>query len=266
MQSKRQLIDEADGPGWITTFADLMTLLLVFFILLFSMSTLEPQDFDKTAQSITRALGKEFTGTNIIPLNDPMIEQPEDVIIPRDSLGDSLSNEDRALADLMRLQQRLQDALQLELNAVTDSIQQTVAQNSMGAWVEVGTPKDGKIRLTVDSAVMFDPGEIEVRRSMMPLLDTVLEIALDNPGYLLEIQGHTDDTLIESDRYPSHWELSVLRATSVLRFLIEGGLPEHRTRASGYGNTRPLVPNISEENRRINRRIEFILERSELPR
>lgn len=262
MSRKTQLLEENDGPGWITTFADLMTLLLVFFVLLFSMSSVENEAFEEAARSLNIALSRDSAPSSLIPLLEPAAETTR---IP-DPNEAAIINRDAELADQMRFQQALVDSINLELEEITQDLQGSLAESDMGSWVEIGTPLDGRLRLKVNAAVMFDPGSVEVRRSMMPLLDSILEVVLENPGFKLEVQGHTDDQPVDTDRFPSNWELSAFRATAVLRFLIEGGLAPQRVVASGYGDSMPLLPNTSEENRAVNRRLEFVLERAELPR
>lgn len=262
MSRKTQLLEENDGPGWITTFADLMTLLLVFFVLLFSMSSVEQEAFEEAARSLNVALSRDGAPSSLIPLLEPAAET---LRIP-DPNEPVIINRDAELADQMRFQQALVDSINVELQEMVQSLEGSLAEKDMGSWVEIGTPLDGKLTLKVNAAVMFDQGSVEIRRSMMPLLDSILEIVLENPAFKLEVQGHTDDQPVDSERFPSNWELSAFRATSVLRFLIEGGLPPQRVVASGYGDSMPLLPNTSDENRAANRRLEFVLERVELPR
>lgn len=258
---KQQMMEEADGPGWITTYADLMTLLLVFFVLLFSISTIEREAFEETARSLNIALSRE--ANSLIPLPE---RAPETTRIPEVEEHIVQYPTDAQLADQMRFQQALIDAANLELQEMVSELQDSLATTEAGSWVEIGSPKDGKLTLRVSGAVLFEAGSAEISRAMMPMLDSVLEIILANPGFKLEIQGHTDDIPISTVQFPSNWELSAVRATSVLRFLVDGGLPPTRVSATGYGDSMPLVPNSSEANRATNRRIEFVLERMELPR
>lgn len=262
MSRKVQLLEENDGPGWITTFADLMTLLLVFFVLLFSISSIEKEAFEETARSLNIALSRDSAPSSLIPLTEPAAETTR-IPDPNESI---IINRDAMLADQMRFQQALVDAINMELEEMIEELEGSLKESDMGSWVEIGTPLDGRLTLKVNAAVMFDQGSVEIRRSMMPLLDSVLEVVLNNPGFKLEIHGHTDDHPVDPERFPSNWELSAFRATAVLRFLIEGGLSPQRVVASGYGDSMPIVPNTTEENRAINRRIEFVLERMELPR
>ncbi len=262
MSRKTQLLEENDGPGWITTFADLMTLLLVFFVLLFSISSIEKEAFEEAARSLNIALSRDSAPSSLIPLLEPAAETTR---IP-DPNEPVIINRDAELADQMRFQQALVDSINLELEEIIQELEGSLRESDMGSWVEIGTPLDGRLTLKVNAAVMFDPGSVEIRRSMMPLLDSVLEVVLNNPGFKLEVHGHTDNQPVDPALFPSNWELSAFRATAVLRFLIEGGLSPQRVVASGYGDSMPLLPNDSEENRAANRRIEFVLERMELPR
>lgn len=262
MSRKTQLLEDNDNPSWITTFADLMTLLLVFFVLLFSISSIEKEAFEEAARSLNIALSRDSAPSSLIPLTEPAAETTR-VPDPNEPI---IINRDAELADQMQFQQALVDSINLELEEIIQELEGSLRESDMGSWVEIGTPLDGRLTLKVNAAVMFDPGSVEIRRSMMPLLDSVLEVVLNNPGFKLEIHGHTDNQPVDPTFFPSNWELSAFRATAVLRFLIEGGLSPQRVVASGYGDSMPLLPNDSEENRAANRRIEFVLERMELPR
>ena len=86
-------------------------------------------------------------------------------------------------------------------------------------------------------------------------------IAREYPEYTINIKGHTDDIPIATERFPSNWELSAVRATTVLKYLIGKGISARRLTATGYGDSDPLVPNTSDRNRAVNRRVEFVLEK-----
>ncbi|KAA0874027.1 OmpA/MotB family protein [Nitrincola tapanii] len=263
MSSRKQQLMDEEGPGWLTTYADLMTLLLVFFVLLFSVSNIEKEAFEQTARSLNIALSRDTALSSLIPLEAPApdtarIPELETPIIPYPT--------DAQLADEFRLRQALVDAANLELQDIVQDLESSLAHSEMGSWVEIGEPRDGRLTLRISGALLFEPGSAEIKRAMMPILDSLLELVLANPAYKLEVLGHTDNTPISTPIFPSNWELSAVRATTVLRFLIDGGLPPERASASGYADSLPLASNTTEAGRAANRRIEFVLEKKELPR
>nr|WP_269750523.1 OmpA family protein [Neptunomonas qingdaonensis] len=131
--------------------------------------------------------------------------------------------------------------------------------------VDIGEPRDGKIRIRVKGSVLFESGKAAFSRQMMPILDALLDKLEQNPEYKMGIQGHTDNVPIETTAFPSNWELSAIRATTVLRYLVRGGIDPERVTATGYGDALPIVPNDTVEQRSENRRIEFVLEKVSKP-
>jgi len=256
---RRELTDESGSPGWLMTYADLMTLLLVFFVLLFSMSNLEKERFADAMRSFQTAFQRAVSGApnSLVPLEhnvpttdstditDTILETPEER--PQSDQDSDADQEARAL--------------ELEWQQLTRDMQRAFELMQMQDAVEIGAPKDGKLSLRVKGAALFGSGSAEFNRAMLPMLDALLETLVINPGYKLEIQGHTDDIPISTAQFPSNWELSAVRATTVLRYMVDAGINPKRLTATGYGSSIPLVPNISSENRAINRRIEFVLEK-----
>jgi chemotaxis protein MotB len=117
--------------------------------------------------------------------------------------------------------------------------------------------------LRFQDSVLFEKSKADILSQTLGALKEIAKIlkTTDNP---IRIEGHTDDLPINTVKYPSNWELSTTRATNVLRFLIQEGLPGNRLSAVGYGEFRPLVPNDSEENRKKNRRVDLVLIRKDL--
>jgi chemotaxis protein MotB len=108
--------------------------------------------------------------------------------------------------------------------------------------------------------VLFDLGETGLKREMREILGDVADVLLKHPDRQVVVEGHTDDLPIRTATIPSNWELSALRATVVVKFFVEEkGLDPSRLSAAGYGEFQPLVPNVSEANRRMNRRVDVVI-------
>ena len=120
---------------------------------------------------------------------------------------------------------------------------------------------EGKIIIQVRGKVLFGSGSAVLNREAAPILDQIAEVINEYGEYNVNIKGHTDNVPIRTAAFPSNWELSAIRATNVLKFLIDRGIHPIRLTATGYGEVLPLVPNDSVENRAINRRVEFVLEK-----
>ncbi len=215
--------EELTAPGWMATYGDLMSLLLVFFILLVSFSTMEVVKFRQAMGSLKG--GESFFEPNSAT---SIIKRPSTTTMSGDEFLDAI-------------QEMAQD----------------LAQDDLDDNVEVFW--DGKgIRFVLQDEVLFTPGTAKLRPQFFRVIDSVLGVLKTFPVEELRIEGHTDNTPIRNERYPSNWELSVDRATSVLRYIESKSLYDaRRLVAVGFGEFRPTVPNDSAANKTKNRRVEI---------
>lgn len=241
-------LDDDEGPappdeGWKDTFADMSLLLLTFFILMVSMSTMEIVKF----QSVFGSIRDAFGGTPI-----------EAITSGGQSQSDGESTEDfDAIRDLQRIRAEILEAQRLAYNAIQSYISVNALESNMSATFD-----QGKVILTVPDSVLFDPGSERLRPEAEATLRNLLTIFLDQRETDINIMGYTDNSPIpDGARYTDNWELSALRAVNVLRWFVDAGIPVVRLTATGMGDLNPLYPNDSEENRARNRRVEFSLER-----
>ncbi len=260
--STRRLVEEDQDPGWMMTYADLMTLLLVFFVLLFSISTVKKEQFASTIRSFQLAIGE--SGGSLIPL-------PEELRAPAQTLPDVMSQPDSAVGsqpeaiipqpEVIKVPIVPEVDKDAPLKPVAQSLKDVFSAMGVKDAVEVGAPKNGKINIRVKGEVLFQSGDASFDRNMMPVLDGILETLESNADLVIDIQGHTDNVPIETTAFPSNWELSAVRATTVLRYLVRGGINPERLTATGYGDALPIASNNTLEGRAENRRIEFVLEK-----
>ena len=120
---------------------------------------------------------------------------------------------------------------------------------------------DGKIIVSIKGKALFNSGSAALNPTAVFIFDEIIQILDDYPEYNINIKGHTDDIPISTMIFPSNWELSAVRATTVLKYLVSKGVAPQRLTATGYGQVMPLMPNTTEENRAQNRRVEFVLEK-----
>jgi chemotaxis protein MotB len=120
---------------------------------------------------------------------------------------------------------------------------------------------DGKVIVSVKGKALFNSGSASLNSTAISIFDEIIQILDDYPEYNINIKGHTDNIPISTDIFPSNWELSAVRATTVLKYLVSKGVDPKRLTATGFGEIMPLVPNNSESNRAKNRRVEFVLEK-----
>lgn len=224
-------------PGWMATFADMMTLLLCFFVLLLSFANQDLANFRTLMGSIRDAFGvqKERPQATFAAYSPTRLE----------SKGVKLNQDQRVVLDLtMQLRALIEDDTELK--------------RSTGVTAE----REG-VLVRVESAYLFDAGKAALRPGAEKMLSNVLKI-LKEYNFNCVIRGHTDDREQKNSIYPSNWELSAARAAAALRWLVdEGGVAARRLKAVGYAGTRPLVPNDRAEDRAKNRRVEFLLHRPE---
>ncbi len=220
------------APAYMSTWGDMCTLLLCFFVMLLAMSTIDPAKFNVAASSFQNA----FSG---VLESFPSVLITKDVLIPR--MGGNEQNKRMAIDAAMRIKravekEKLQDAVKVQ---VTES----------GIAIKIADP------------IGFDVGQAEIKPELAPTLRDIALIINKVGSTQIRVEGHTDDLPIRTARFPSNWELSAARALNVVKFFAQsGGINPARLSAIGYGEYRPLVPNISVENRRVNRRIEIYVD------
>jgi chemotaxis protein MotB len=227
---------EAPNPsGWLITFNDLITLLMVFFVLLFAMGSINTQKSEMLVGSLQGALGVLLEGKKagvrvVMPI------QPTEPATQEVS-GDSTS--------------KVSQLSEVSRNAIDD------LANHPEITV-IKTPKG--LFITLSDGILFQSGLSELRPEGYPVLNKIIRVLQSN-GLDVRIEGHTDNVAIRSGRFPSNWDLSIVRAVHVVKYFIDAGkIAPQRLSAVGYGESKPLYPNNSPANREKNRRVEIILE------
>lgn len=229
MYKKKQKETPPGAPAWMTTFSDLTTLLLCFFVLLFSFSSVSEDKYTQVAASLKSV----FSGS------------PDLLYGGAHPLGEQLPFE-------------ISSPINLEFEEVYQEIEAMLAEEGVGASVEIYEEERGLI-ISFKEKIFFNIGSAELRPEARNLLLRVGRVlAVDQHD--IRVEGHTCDLPIRSAAFPSNWELSTSRATNVTRFLIEkAGISPDRLGATGYAEFRPIVENNTEENRMRNRRVDILL-------
>ena len=234
---------EDEGPGWIVTYADLVTLLLVFFVMLFSISTLDLNRFRQLAAAMQKSFGLPVAdiATDLPDVAPPQPLPPPPDIQPQDS----------------HLPEILKEELDQEL---VEEVRQAVKERRLGENIVILEEKK-RLTITIEGQILFNAGQAALNETSLPVLDEIARILNNYADYRVNIKGHTDDTPISTAQFPSNWELSAVRATTVLRYMIYRGVDPGRLTATGYSDLLPIAPNDTPENRARNRRVEFVLEK-----
>ncbi|WP_129596943.1 flagellar motor protein MotB [Anaerophilus nitritogenes] len=241
MAKKKQQEVKMGAPEWMTTFSDMMTLLLCFFVLLFAFSSIDVQKFEAVMQSVQGSLGVLKGGKTIE--TSPYVNDALD--------DDKTTKQLEELEDFKKLKEEL-DAY-LEREGMKDQI--LVDLNAKG------------LLLRFKDNVLFDSGRAELKPIAIQTLSFLSDL-LKKEEFVekyIRVEGHTDsDPILYSKKFPTNWELSVTRSSNVVRYFIEGAeLDPGRLSASGYSEYHPVAPNDTLENKGKNRRVDIVILRSD---
>lgn len=228
---KRQRQESSNAGSWLTTYSDMVSLLLAFFVLLFAFSAVDEDRFQAVITAFQGYFGI-FEGGVVLRENP--------ITLPFQ--GDQLAKE--------QLQQLFEE--------LTEHIQ---TEGLKG--VELQMQERGLV-VRFAEQVFFDLGEATLKPEALHILGSIASTLRDLPNPL-RVEGHTDNWPIQTTRFPSNWELSVHRATAVVRHLIEKeGFDPQKLSALGYAEHRPVRPNDSAINRALNRRVDIVILNIEL--
>ena len=212
---------------WLITYADMITLLMVLFVVLYAGSVADAHKFTMLAAGLQQAF-------------NPNVLQSRSVIA---STGETQSSGPLLAAMLQDLQQ-----LRTEVDSIT-------GRGPSGGGVEMSANREG-IVISLYGNLLFDSGKATINDDSVEVLRRVARIlsSLPNP---LRVEGHTDNILIDTALYPSNWELSTARGAAVVRHVLAMGISPARMQVVGYGDTHPLNPNDTREQRARNRRVDI---------
>lgn len=243
---------EEGAPAWMVTFSDLVTLLLVFFVLLYSFSVIDKMKFQQFIAS--------FQGSGILekgpePLDGPPEPPKQDQLLDDTTLDNATELEDIGKMDIQELQELAMDNPLVEVYLAVISYLET---NQLQDTVEVRFEKRG-IALEIKDRILFDSGSAYLKPNARKVLNSLAPL-LKDLSYMISVEGHTDDRPIHTSQFPSNWELSVARALSVVKFFIEDfKLDPQKFAVVGLGEYHPVVPNNSPGNWQLNRRVIIVV-------
>ena len=209
------------------TYGDMMSLLLTFFVLIVSFSSMQETKFNQAAASLADAFGVMSSPESVIDFNTP--------IVPNHSPQE-----------------------EAEVLYEVRSVEKLLLDEGLQDEVEVKVTDDG-VLFSINAPFMFTSGGADLRNEPKTVLDKLAGFFTKFP-YQVKVQGHTDNIPINSAKYPSNWELSAARAVSVARYFQSLGMPPEQIEATGYGEHRPKGDNATVEGRNKNRRVEIFLQ------
>ena len=236
-----------DGGGmmrWLLTYADLITLLAAFFVMMYSTANADLQKFSRLAVSVRTAFNVPLVGTEVFALGPGMGGTGVDLGMgPPVGFTMILANLPQAGRDYVGVNNKMAEFA--EVGGVSEQI-------------GVNMSREGII-ISIAAGLVFKPGSPELKESSKPTLDRIVELIkpLSNK---IRVEGHTDVVPSNSENYPTNWELSAIRAVSVVRYLVEeGGIAPERLSAVACSQYKPLYPNDTREHRAMNRRANILI-------
>ncbi|MCR4643195.1 MAG: flagellar motor protein MotB [Lachnospiraceae bacterium] len=257
MGKKKQEDPPAGSPAWMATFSDLMNLLLCFFVLLFSMSSIDEKRWEEVAASFTATFsifsgGAQAIGDGILISNGvSQLNQLDDYI---NSTGKAAEDMDAAIENIMEEAEKQMMAASEELE---EKVEEAVSEAGLDDLVELSYTSQ-YVELTLNGSLLFESGSSVLSQQASVVLDQVGLILERYAESTIEIEGHTDNVPIQTARFPSNNELSDARALSVFYYLMEHtSLDPAKVKHSGRGEYNPIADNNTQEGRALNRRVEI---------
>jgi chemotaxis protein MotB len=235
--------DDESADRWLVSYADFITLLFAFFVVMYAISSVNLSKYN----ALTSSMGNAFTGkpqaSSVVTDNSIAKSQPKTSVLkplPLSYLYQKRSQRDQENMTKMGVDLANQLAPQIT------SGQLSVSQSNRG------------VRIDISDSVLFDVGSADLAPNANVMLDKIAEVLKSNQR-IVQIEGHTDTSPIHTELFYSNWELSAVRATSVVRTMIDRGVDEKRLSGVGYGSTQPISTSDTEFGRASNRRVSVMI-------
>lgn len=230
------------GPAWLATFADLMSLLMALFVLLFAMSTVEIPKYKAVVESLNEALGN---GTELSPEQEQFFQSLQK------AMGAEANEAEKAVV--------VQQTVMQDLQPLYESLIETYSEASEDQGVKIQfDSENNQVKLVFSEQIAFDPGRAELKPYFKRLLKRFF--VFKHEEVAIQVVGHTDSRPITGGRFRSNWELSSARAASVIEQLVgDGSIRPEQAEAIGLADTQPISQGTTEEDYAKNRRVEVLV-------
>ncbi len=262
---KHEHEEHENHERWLVTYADMLTVPMALFIVMFALSTADKTKFTAMAEGMANGLGGPvgvITGSKYAMDNkSDTLETLDLMTAAKPPLDSSLERALTAEDDRKRLQAKQEARAEAErLRALQKKLEKALEEAKIPGAARFRIDERGLVISIVTDKVLFEADRAELQPGGRKVLATVSPVLAGTPNGLL-VEGHTNNVNVKPKYYPSEWELSGARAASVVRYLIgEHGLAAKRFTAVGYGNQRPLYPDSDPRARDLNRRVEVIVQ------
>ncbi|HUW75431.1 MAG TPA: flagellar motor protein MotD [Gallionella sp.] len=247
MARRKRRFEHENHDRWLVSYADFVTLLFAFFVVMYSISSVNQKKYKTFSDSLSIAFSNQPNAslTTIVPGD-------------QDQLLKALV--DKRTAREVEQQRRMQE----RMNNLAGGLKRVLLPLIKQHLVDITTTKRGVV-IDIRASSLFKTGEADIQPGALGVLHKVAA-ELNNEKLPIEVEGYTDDIPIKTAQFPSNWELSSARASSVVRMMIDNGVSSERLAAVGLASNHPLVPNDSPENRDRNRRVSITIMAPDLER
>lgn len=262
MAKKRQEEPKKGAPAWQSTFSDLMNLLLCFFVLLFSMSTVDAEKFEmviaslQSSMSILPAGGSAIGDGNMVSAGVNQLEFLDSYY--NDLANSQTMNENDVDGEEKNVSDAYKEQELAESEQMAEEVQNAVNQYGLQDLVEVDFNAE-YVRISLSGAILFESGSAEFISDARPVLDKISKILDNYDKNVIEVEGHTDNVpIVSSGKYEDNDVLSMYRALNVADYIRDvSSLNPAHIKSSGRGEYMPVADNSTAEGRALNRRVEI---------
>lgn len=231
---------------WLISYADFITLLFAFFVVMYSISSVNEGKYRVLSDTLTNIFDN-------VPQTSDALETDQE----SGKVGKPTTIEDQKVSSDSLIDMPFSMEEKKKLETIADMV-----EDKMKGWIDDELIKvsrnDRWIEIEIKSSLLFMSGSAEVEPEGFPVIDKIASILKDQPNYI-QVEGFTDNIPIRSPIYPSNWELSASRAAGVVHLFMEDGIAPDRMAAIGFGEYRPVADNASREGRAKNRRVALII-------
>ncbi len=249
MRRKKSLSDDHENhERWLVSYADFITLLFAFFVVMYAISSVNEGKYRVLSDSLVSAFKNTQTqsgGKPIIVVQGTPVQPPAPLPVP-------------AITPEQRQEEEKKAKTKQQMKTVAGDITKVLQPLITEGKVKLIETSRG-VTIEINDSILFPPGQAKLQTISVTALGALAQV-LASSDFPVTIEGHTDNTPIATAQYPSNWELSAVRATTVLRLFNDAGVSAERLTAIGYGETRPLETNTTPDGRSRNRRVSILID------
>lgn len=246
--------EKENSERWLLTYSDLITLLMIFFVVMYSMSKVDADKFQAVAESLSAALGGGTPAKMEIatsPSGPSFVESFNTAPKTTEPKDTSAQNQNAGAGNT--------DTENMTIEGIKQKLDKFAADNGIQTKLISSIEERGLV-ISIQDTLLFESGSADITPKAREVLEKIINVLAAAPNYI-KVEGHTDNLPINTARFPSNWELSVLRATNVVH-IMQGKIATDRLSATGYGEYRPIAKNDTEAGRNLNRRVDLVILRS----